>query len=141
MDLKEGSGVKVTERRIEKRKYPRVATPYQAEVLYGNRSTKVDVANMSIGGAMFHSQKQFNLGDIITMVIAARNPSVESDEHLPGKIVAISRKEDRNSYGLQFSTLLQVDKNPSLAALLGRGMKKGKSFLRDPRQEMPTQED
>jgi len=131
----------------EKRLYPRIfmplagVAPHKAEILYGNGSVDVEIANISMGGAMFHSHKRFGLGNIITLSISGVYLNVAFHEHMPGKIVAIYLKEDRNSYSLQFATVLELEQTPSLAALLGHSNSKGDSFLRNPLQGKTTRKD
>ena len=116
---------------IDRRKHARVSATYNAKVLFGNGSTDVEIANMSLGGVLFHSKKQFGLGEMVTIMVTGVYRGVDFQESVPGKIVAIYRREDQHAYGFQFATALQAEQTPSLAAFSAREGEM--SFLRDPR--------
>jgi len=120
------------EKQKDKREFERVPTNYAANVRCGNGSTKVEIANMSLGGALFHSKKQFALGDMMTMTITGVYSDTAFQESVPGKIVTVYRREDKHSYGFQFATVLQSEQTPSLSAFLTHGSGRKQSFLRDP---------
>jgi hypothetical protein len=119
--------------KADKRRCPRVPLESKAEIVSGSKSIEVDLANISCGGILFHSQKQFELGDTMTVMISGVYREASFSEHVPGKIVTIYRREGGNSYGLQFSALLHKEQTPVLIAFLAGDEGKGISFLRDPR--------
>ena len=117
----------------DKRRHPRVPLTSSANILVGDNAMKVTIGNISLGGVRFHSDQQFELGEITSIVLRGVSYGKPFKESVLGKIVTISRKESGNSYGLQFSTYLISEKQPFLTAFVNRTRGRGISFLRDPR--------
>ncbi|MBI3597861.1 MAG: PilZ domain-containing protein [Nitrospirae bacterium] len=103
-----------------------------ANVLFGNHSIKVTIGNISLSGVLFHSDHQFGLGEIISIIFKGVYQKKRFNESVLGKIVTVSRKESGNLYGLQFSTYLVSEQQPFLTTFVNRTRGKGISFLRNP---------
>ncbi len=123
------------ERRKEsdQRSYGRVPLTSKAQIVYGGRSMDVVICNVSLGGILFHCSQRFELGDMITISFAGVYHGIHFDERVPGKIVTVCRREEINSYGLQFATSLHPERYPALTTFVDRGRRREISFLRDPR--------
>lgn len=119
-------------RRPEKRSHPRVPLVASANLLLGNSSIEVAIGNISVSGVLFHSDRELNLGETVSIVFQGIFQEKPFDESVMGKIVTTSRKESGNSYGLQFSTYLLPEQQPFLTGFVNRTRGKGISFLRDP---------
>lgn len=117
----------------DQRTSARVPLTASAEAILGGKSIEVVICNISLGGVLFHCDRQFELGDMITIAFSGVHQGIEFNERVPGKIVTICRREDRNSYGLQFATSLHPERYPSLTTFVDRGRRMEVSFLRDPR--------
>ena len=79
------------ERQKDKRQYERVPANYDAKIRCGNGLTKVEISNISLGGALFHSKKQFALGEMMTMTITGVYSDTPFQESVPGKVVTVYR--------------------------------------------------
>ncbi|MEK7285933.1 MAG: PilZ domain-containing protein [Nitrospirota bacterium] len=119
-------------RRSDKRKYPRVPLTTSASILVEEASIEITIGNMSMGGILFHTQHQFDLGKTMTIVFCGVYQGKDFKEAVLGKIMTVSRKDSGSSYGFQFSTQLDADLQPFLAGFVNRTKGSDISFLRDP---------
>jgi hypothetical protein len=117
----------------DRRAYARVPLTFNVEVLFGGRAISVSINNVSLGGILFQSDHGgFVLGDQMIVVFSGTHEGTEFNERIPGKVVTLSRRNDRKSYGVQFMTALYPERYPSLTSFVDYGRRKEVSFLRDP---------
>ncbi|MFY9268786.1 MAG: PilZ domain-containing protein [Candidatus Manganitrophaceae bacterium] len=117
---------------MDQRQHSRVPLFTKAKVVSGARPLEITVSNISLGGLLFHSIKDFELGKEMVIQIKGTFRSKEFEEKVTGRIVAVHRSSAGNSYGFQFGVYLEESRHPSLVAFVNRSRKKGiTSFLRD----------
>jgi hypothetical protein len=117
---------------MDQRKHPRVPFFGTAKISTESKPIEVTISNMSQGGVLLHSNKPFELGKEMTVQISGTYRGKTFQEKVFGRVVAVHRGPVGNSYGLQFSTYLDPERQPSLCSWLNRSKKKGiTSFLRD----------
>lgn len=118
---------------MDQRKHPRIPFFGTAKILTETRSIEVTISNMSLGGLLLHSNKPFDLGKELIIQISGTYRGKQFKERVLGRIVAIHRGPVGNSYGLQFGSYLDEERQPSLFASVSKSKKKTiTSFLRDP---------
>jgi len=117
---------------MEKRQHSRVPFSGKAKIATATRPIEVTISNISLGGLLFHSKKDFELGKEMVIQIKGTHRGKDFEEKVTGKIVAVHRSSAGNSFGLQFGTYLDESRQPYLLAAVTGSRKKGiTSFLRD----------
>lgn len=117
---------------MEKRRHSRIPFFGKAKITTATRPIEVAISNISLGGLLFHSNKDFELGKEMVIQIKGAHKGKEFEEKVTGRIVAVHRGSAGNSYGLQFGTYLDESRQPCLLASVTGSRKKGiTSFLRD----------
>lgn len=116
----------------EKRRHSRVPFSGKAKIPTSPRAVEVMISNISLGGLLFHSKKDFELGKEMVIQVKGSHRGKGFEEKVTGRIVAVHRGTAGNSYGLQFGAYLDESRQPFLLATVTGSRKKGiTSFLRD----------
>lgn len=116
----------------EKRRHSRIPFFGKAKISTSPRSIEVMISNISLGGLLFHSNKDFELGKEMVIQVKGAHKGKSFEEKVTGRIVAVHRGTAGNSYGLQFGAYLDESRQPCLLASVTGSRKKGiTSFLRD----------
>jgi len=118
---------------MQQRKHVRVPFTGTAEIPTEKPPIKVTVSNVSFGGLHLYCPKPFDLGQQVTLRIRGNHSGRSFNETVEGRVVVVHRRPDGNSYGVQFSSYLDMERHPGLAGWVGDMVKKvgAVSFLRN----------
>jgi len=118
---------------LQQRKHVRVPFTGTAEIATEKPPITVTVSNVSFGGLHLYCPKSFDLGQRVSLRILGDHGGQSFSEMVEGRVVVVHRRPDGNSYGVQFSSYLDMQRQPGLAGWVDDMVKKvgAVSFLRN----------
>ncbi len=120
---------------MNKRLHLRVPFSGKAKLVAGKAAAEVTISNMSLGGLLFHTSEEFDLGKEVIINISGTYRRKSFDEKVIGRIVAVHRGAVGNSFGIRFLSYLNAEREPSLFSWVeSHKDKPSPSFLRNSRE-------
>ena len=118
---------------LQQRKHVRVPFTGTAEIATEKPPITVTVSNVSFGGLHLYCPKSFDLGQRVSLRILGDHGGQSFSEMVEGRVVVVHRRPDGNSYGVQFSSYLDMQRQPGLSGWVDDMVKKvgAVSFLRN----------
>ena len=118
---------------MQQRKYVRVPFMGTAEIATEKPPLRVTVSNVSFGGLHLYCSKSFDLGQRVALRIHGNHSGQAFSETVEGRVVVVHRRPEGNSYGVQFSSCLDMQRQPGLTSWVDDMIKNvgAVSFLRN----------
>ncbi|MFQ5597461.1 MAG: PilZ domain-containing protein [Nitrospiria bacterium] len=120
---------------MNKRQHQRVPFSGKAKLVAEKAEVDVTISNLSLGGLLFHTSSDFDLGKEVIIHISGTFRRKTFNERVIGRIVASHRGPVGNSFGIRFLSYLNPEREPTLHSWVESHQDNpSPSFLRNSRE-------